>query len=213
MNIKKGVKIALRIICLGIIIWAVRYGGLSFQDEGVIKYEGDKYVPVEFGQDIYMYYCNEEEPSEEGAIQKVSGGDYDMILCEGDIYCMKKEAEQASGYYADDANYDWFAVIDAEDDTIEYPISVTADEMAYLNSIESQPRETAIFFDEIETFATLNKTSKDGIISGVTELAYYEGNWYWRSEIIDESREKDGTWPEYVYALPKSLSDKITAVI
>lgn len=213
MNIKKVLRLVLRIICFGIIIWAVMYGGLSFQDEDVIKYEGDKYVPVEFGQDIFMYYCNEEEYSEEGEIQKVSGGNYNMITCEGDLYCMKKEAEDASGYYADDANYDWYAVIDEDDETIEYPISVTADEMAYLNSIEGQPREKAIFFEEIEKFATLTKTSKDGMVRGVTELAYYDGSWYWRSEIIDESREKDGTWPEYVYELPKTLSDKIEKTI
>ena len=85
--------------------------------------------------------------------------------------------------------------------------------MAFFNSVENLPKEKAIFFEEIEEFATLTKTSKDGMVSGLTELAYYEGSWYWRSEIIDESREKDGTWPEYVQELPESLSEKITNAI
>lgn len=51
------------------------------------------------------------------------------------------------------------------------------------------------------------------MVSGVTELAYYDGSWYWRSEIIDENREKDGTWPEYIHKLPDSLSNKITEAI
>lgn len=215
MNIKRGLKIALRVLCLGIVLWIVMYSDFSFQNEDIIKYEGEKYSPVEFGRDIFMYYCNEsgEEYPEEGEIYRVNGSAYDMILCEGDVYCVKDQVEEAISYYADDANYTWSVVIDSDDTTTEYPIDVTADEMAYLNSIENQPQEVAIFFEEIEKFATLTKTSKDGIISGVTELAYYDGSWYWRSEIIDESREKDGTWPEYVHKLPETLSEKITNAV
>lgn len=87
------------------------------------------------------------------------------------------------------------------------------EELICLYEIEEQDKDPAIFFEEIEDFAKLTKTSKDGIVSGVTELAYYDGSWYWRSEIIDESREKDGTWPEYVQKLPDSLSTKIEGEI
>ena len=55
----------------------------------------------------------------------------------------------------------------------------------------------------------LKKTSVDGFICGSTSLAFYEDAWYWRSEIIDENQEKDGTWPEYVYPMPESFQEKV----
>ena len=35
------------------------------------------------------------------------------------------------------------------------------------------------------------------------------GGWNGKSEIIDESRENDGTWPEYIQPLPETLDRKI----
>ena len=60
-------------------------------------------------------------------------------------------------------------------------------------------------------FGSIAKISKDSVVRGTLSIAKYDGNWYWKSEVIDESREKDGTWPEYVQPLPESLNEKIKA--
>jgi len=75
--------------------------------------------------------------------------------------------------------------------------------------VEEQERELAVFFEEFEKLGSVFKISKDGVVRGTISIGKYEGQWYWRSEVIDESREKDGTWPEYVQALPETLSSKI----
>lgn len=181
--------------------------------DDVVKYEGEVYDSMTFSRDIFYYDCNVEGNYEEDIKYPIEGAAWKMVYCNGDMFCISDELDDAETYYADDANYDWYAVIDTEDDTQTYPIVVTEEEMAYLNSIENMPEDTAIFFEEIEQMATLSKVSKDGIIKGVTELAYYEGSWYWRSEIIDESREEDGTWPEYVYKLPESMTESINDAI
>lgn len=217
MSTKKPsvLKIILRIACFGIVLWLLFYGGLSFQDDDTLKYDGDKYVPIQFSQDIFTYFYNGDEYFEEDKSYPIEGAQWEMLYNSGDLFCIKDKSESVNSYYADDANYEWFVTIsdvNMEDETT-YPITVTEDEIAYLNTVEDMPQETAIFFEQIEIMATLSKVSKDGIVKGATELAYYEGCWYWRSEIIDESREKDGTWPEYVYKLPESLTENINNAI
>ena len=69
--------------------------------------------------------------------------------------------------------------------------------------MEDAPKETSIDFDDIEIFASLVKTSNDGLITATTSLAYYKNVWYWRSEIINENIEN---WPEYVVCLPESVT-------
>ena len=66
--------------------------------------------------------------------------------------------------------------------------------------------------EEFDTFGSLIKISKDGVVRGTLSIAEFDGDWYWKSEIIDESRENDGMWPEYIQLLPESLSKKIKAV-
>ena len=104
-----------------------------------------------------------------------------------------------------------FVTISGEDveDERTYPITITEEELSYIYSMEDMEKKKSIFYDEIEIFGSLSKISKDGIIIGITETAYCDGSWYWRSEVIDESREKYGTWAEYVQKLPDSLNEKI----
>ncbi|MDO4744994.1 MAG: hypothetical protein Q4B18_00400 [Bacillota bacterium] len=176
----------------------------------IVTYNDETYDLIYYNQDIFTYYyIGDSEYGEEGEVSPVEGSKFDMVQCEGDLYCIEDESCEAEAYYKDDANYEWSLSVDGEDEVIVYPIDITSEALEYLYDIEEQDRDTAIYFDEIETFATLTKTSKDGLVEGVTELAYYEGSWYWRSEIIDESHEKDGDWPEYVYKLPDRMLEEI----
>ena len=75
--------------------------------------------------------------------------------------------------------------------------------------LEEMERTTSLFWEEFESQGSLIKISKDGIVRGTISIIKFDGCWYWKSEVIDESREKDGDWPEYVQPLPKTFNNKI----
>ena len=124
----------------------------------------------------------------------------------------RRTLAEANAFYADDENYVWYLLIDYDvEDKEGYSVDIelTADELAYVYNIEDKEKNLAVFFDELEKTASVFKISNDGVVRGTLSIGKYKGEWYWRSELIDESRESDGTWPEYIQPLPESLSDKI----
>ena len=48
------------------------------------------------------------------------------------------------------------------------------------------------------------------MVSALITLAYYKNSWYWKTEIIDVTKEND---PEYVIKLPNSLNNKISDLL
>lgn len=210
-NRKKKTAIWITMILLiGVALaWGV-YSVGSTEDtaaDDAIEYEGNMYEPVAFNADIFYYCYNGDEYFEEDIKYPITGADWKMVYDSGDLFCISDRADEANAYYTDDDNYDWFVTISEKDSEKEmtYPIEVSGEELSYIYGMEDMDREKPLFFDEIEAFATLKKVSRDGMVQGRTELAYSRGDWYWRSEIIDESKERDGTWPEYVQKLPDSL--------
>ena len=177
-----------------------------------LLYKGDVYEPLTFNQDIFYYdFCGTDTYIEEDENFPIEGGAYKLVYRDGDVYCVQNQVKDANVFYADDSNYHWQLIVWNEkiDEEKTLEVTLSQDELDYLSSIEKQDKDLALFFDEIELQGTLKKTSSDGIIIGITDLAYYEGQWYWRSEIIDENQEKDGTWPEYVYPMPESFQKKV----
>lgn len=85
-----------------------------------------------------------------------------------------------------------------------------AAELEGIYNIESRDRDLAVFFDQFEKHGSVFKISEDGVVRGSISVAKYNGIWYWKSEVIDESQECDGTWPEYIQPLPASLNEKIS---
>jgi hypothetical protein len=180
-------------------------------DGDYLEYEGKKYVPVPFSQDLFACGFGMGGEFEVDETYPVECEQFDMIQTNGDLYVVKSQADEATSYYQDDTNYDWIVSIfdeEADEDLIS-PIDITEEELTHIYQLENQEKDLAIFFDEIQQQATLIKTSKDGVARGSMELALYEGKWYWRSGIIDDSREKDDTWPEYIYPMPDSFQNKI----
>ena len=176
-----------------------------------LEYEGSLYTLVEFNQDIFSCGFGMEGEFETDVTYPVENAQFDMVHNNGDLYCNEEQVEEANRYYQDDANYDWKISLFAEDEEEDpvSPIEVTAEELDYIYQLENQEKDKTLFFDDIGQQATLIKVSKDGVAWGSMELALYEGQWYWRSAVIDESQEKDGTWPEYIYPMPESFQDKI----
>ena len=178
-------------------------------DTDTVKYEGEKYSVLGYPADIFMYDLAEGVECEEDETVPLEGSQWRMVYNNGDVYCHIDDFNEANAYYNNHENYDWYVNIEYEDSEKMYKINPSIDDFEYIYRMEDMNKETAIFFDEIETQGSLIKVSKDGFIEGRTGLAEYGGKWYWRTETIDESREHDGDWPEYVIPLPAAVSDQI----
>ena len=177
-----------------------------------ITYEGSTYVLLEYKQDIFYYDRNESTYLEEEIIHKLSHEKWDVVYYEGDLFVRDNMVEEANEYYEDDANYTWSIEVDSVDmeEVTTYPLTISAEDLAYIYNLENAEKEVTLSFDDIEIFGTLKKTSADGFIYGSISLAFYEDAWYWRSEIIDENTEG---WPEYIYKLPDTLNTQIATLM
>jgi hypothetical protein len=190
-------------------------GELSSDSAYTVRYEGKEYVALEFPANIFYYDYNgnsHDNFDEVDGRYPIDSPKWDMIWNGGDLYCIKSSVDEAEGYYADDKNYVWYVLIDSDEEDNEinsYPITVDAAELEGIYNIESRDRDLAVFFDQFEKHGSVFKISEDGVVRGSISVAKYNGIWYWKSEVIDESQECDGTWPEYIQPLPASLSEKI----
>jgi len=177
-----------------------------------LTYKGNTYELLEFNADIFYYDLNRGVDYEEDTICPLNGTDWDIVYCNGDLFVRSFEQKMASSYYANDSNYTWSVSVDEEnlDKMQTYPLNLSKEEINSVYNVGNLPQEEVLFFDDIEKFAVLTKTSKDDFISANIQLAFYKNTWYWRSEIIEEEIEG---WPEYVYKLPKTLNDKINKMV
>lgn len=179
------------------------------------NYDGQEYAALEYPVNIFYYDYNgnsHDNFAEVDGKYPIDSPLWDMIWNAGDLYCISDRAEEAKEYYANDENYVWYVLIDTDEEDNEInscPIDITAAELEQVYDIENQERDLALFFEDFEEQGSLFKISKDGVVRGTISLCKYKGAWYWKSEVIDESVERDGTWPEYVQPLPQSLSSKI----
>lgn len=158
--------------------------------------------------DIFAYHFNRSDDSVymEDTVHPVSHEKWDVVYFDGDVFVLDREVEEAKDYYADDSNYAWYFVLDKEETEQEFLISVSEEELEYLYAMDDMEKRTTLLFDDIEKMGSLKKTSRDGFISAVIGLAYYDGAWYWRTERIDETKDGD---PEYIINLPDSLNQKL----
>ena len=179
-------------------------------DNNTIEYESEKYVLLEYNTDIFYYDYNNSSYLEEDVIHPVECDQWKMVIYNGDLFVEKGKHDVAQEYYADDANYDWQVTAENEDEVETYPVTLTDDEYAYIYDMENLEKEMSVFYDEIETFGSLEKVSKDGIIKAGIDLVQVDDAWYWKTELIDENKEEDDDYPEYVQELPASLVEKIS---
>ena len=186
------------------------------QSEDTVKYGGKEYVYLELPANIFYHYYNgnsHDNFEEVDGTYPIDSPKWDMVWVGGDLYCAKDSVEEAVSYYANDDNYVWYALVDRdiEDNEINScPIDITDTELTSTYDIENKEKTLAVYFEDFEKLGSLFKISKDGVVRGTITIGKYKGDWYWRSETIDESTERDGTWAEYIQPLEKSLSDKIT---
>jgi len=205
MKNKKIILIILLVIVL-VAVLVVRQIFFSDKYDNTILYNGKKYVYLECNMDIFNYEFNSNNYYEEDMIHPVYHDKWDMIYFNGDLFVVNKQVKDDIKYYADDSNYEWSFVLDVEDSEVSFPISISKEELKYIYNMENVKRDETMLFDDIKAFASITKTSKDKTIYAIICLAYYKDSWYWRTEIIDDTKEND---PEYVIKLPKSLNEKL----
>ena len=215
MRLKSGLRKIIVGMCM-LIALLMLLAGCDKQEAGnsdTVQYEGDYYVFLEYPTNIFYYDYNgnsNENFEEVDGIYPIESPKWSMIWNGGDIYGVKDSVDEAKSYYANDDNYDWYVVIDTEEgEEILHPINITETERDSVYDLEEMERTTSVFMEEFEAHGSILKISKDGIVRGTISIAKYDGNWYWKSEIIDESREADGIWPEWVQPLPETLDSKI----
>lgn len=171
-----------------------------------IKYSGQTYVPLQLPLDPYTYFYDKEfEVYDEDTRVLLEDGNFQLLYANEDLYVLKEEAKEAKKYYSQDENYQWYLVEDTAYGEEIKPLSLTEIDLDYISDVEDHDRDMTLFFEDYEKLGSLKKISKDKAISGILSLGYYQDKWYWRSEIIDESQEEDGTWPEYVQEMPESV--------
>lgn len=208
---KKGRIFRLLVTVCGLVMMCTLLSscwGKDVTSTDALEYEGETYVLLEYPTSIVYYDYNGSVDAEEDEICLLESSQWAMVWYEGDVYCIKDKADEAKAYYANEANYDWFAGIDEEKEVL-YPLELTVEEIGDIYDMAEAEWKTSIFFEEIESFGNVTKVSKDGMIKGIIGTAKYDGQWYWRTETIDENREKDGTWAEYICPLPEPVNDKI----
>lgn len=204
---KSSLALVLTAIILLIMVLMMRS---SFADPDTVKYEGEKYSILGYPADIFMYdLAQGADNYEEDETVPLDGSQWRMVYNNCDVYCHTDDFDDANSYYNKHENYVWYVTIEDGDKEFTYPLEISMEDFEYIYRMEDMDRETSIFFDEIETQGSIIKISKDGFIEGRTGLAEYQGQWYWRTETIDENRERDGEWPEYMIPLPETVSDQI----
>lgn len=204
-------------------------------------YGGEKYVEFVPQEDIFYYDANEEiieslrkeneaafntyrsgiwniifNDEERSVMYRLDSGTGETLYYDGWLYCREDAKEDLQKYYADDANYEWYLVTwDEEDDYSEqlYPLEITGDELTYLYNMEYMEKDVSVFIDdEAIEHADLMKISKDKVICAWTAIIKYEDVWYWNTEMVDESNERDDWWATYVQKLPDSLQEKMSEI-
>lgn len=205
---KKLVPLIIPIIAAAIIILcivAVTKDSCDFRD--TVTYNGNTYVLLEYNADVFAYSFNSNDYMETDEIHPVLNEKWDAVYLNGDIFIAEAQVEDATEYYADDDNYNWFVTVEKDEDEITKPVSFSGKELEFLYDMENEKRHKTIVFDDIKHFASIVKKSKDGFIFALTTVAHCDNSWYWKTEVMTEDDR------EYVIPLPETICKKLFDVM
>ena len=205
-------KILAAIAILSMLCFLTGCNNNQYTGSNKVTFEGTDYIYLEYPTDVFYYDYHGTLPSdmeEVDAICPIQSPQWNCIWNGGDLYVAEEDFDDAQQYVLSEDNYDWFVLLDSENQQDLRSIELTDDEREAVYAVDSQPRETAVYFDDFQALGSMYKISKDGMVRGTLSLAKYNGMWHWKSEIIDDSQTKDDTWPEYIQPLPESLNEKL----
>ena len=207
---KKDLFVNIGVVAVIFVVFCIIAGFIGkFNDDSVntIKYNGNKYVLLEYNEDIFTYNYNGTDYFDVDEIYELKHDKWNVIYQEGDLLFLDKDIKAATKYYTDDDNYDWFIVFDSGETELKKNISINEEELENLYNLDKVKFEKTIAFEDIELFADVLKISKDEFVQGITTLALVDGNWYYKTEVMaDDTRE-------YVIPISESLNKKINDLL
>lgn len=188
-----------------IVIGGILLVGKKNQDlKDTVTYDGEKYVLLEYKQDVFTYnFISNEEFYDEDDISPMKHDKWDVVYFGGDLFVLDTHVEDATTYYQDDNNYEWFVVYEDEETKKSESLAITKDEIDFLYGLDDAKKDTKVSFDDIEMFVDVVKISKDGFLEGTINLVRYKNSWYYKTEVMSEDDK------EYVIELPSSLNSKL----
>ena len=123
----------------------------NMENCNVVNFEGKEYESLEYpaNEFYYAYNGNSHDNFEEvDGRYPIDSPQWDMIWNAGDLYCAADRVAEAENYYSNDDNYDWYVIIDTEDDELSYPIDVNDAELENIYKLEEMERKTSLFWEE-----------------------------------------------------------------
>ncbi len=198
----KKIIIPIIITILTLISITIAYNYKKFGNNEIF-YKLNKYVCLDFKEDIFYYYYNNTEYLEEDYILEIEDNNWKYIYHNEDLYIRKKDYKDAKKYYDNDKNYSYYLNIEEEYTSTTYPIDIYNDEIQKIYNMNNIINKDKLKFEDIEKHGSLTKKSKDGKITGIISLAYVKNNWYYRTEIMNDNDE------EYVVKLPDTLIKRL----
>jgi hypothetical protein len=202
------------------------------------EYEGKQYVVVPLGEDMFCDSASDNiqgEPvfniikypsdiwekifvgKEKTVIYQVENGAGVTTYYDGySLYCSEENVEALESYYHNLDNYNWYLEIYPEDYDEEkvkmIPLALSEKEAAAIQKMQILDMDQSVKWQEEEKFEFLTKISKDDIVEGSIFLTKDGENWYWNTELRDDSKSTDDVWYHYVIELPETVSEKINEV-
>ena len=197
---------AIVVFILGMLVFLVVEMNKSVDD---IKYNGKKYILLEYNMDIFTYNHNNSDNMyyEEDVIHPISHEKWNVVYFNGDLFVIDNQVKKATKYYNNDQNYNWYIIFEDNEEELKKTLSVSEEELVYLYNIENNKDKITITFNDIDMFVDILKISKDGLIQGIVNLVQVDGNWYYKTEIMTDDDK------EYVIKIQDSLNEKINNLV
>lgn len=174
-----------------------------------IKYDNKTYILLEYNMDVFTYLFDNpnHESFEVESIKPIMHPKWDLIYNCEDIYVVKHQSRKAISYYGNDENYEWYFTYEMNDELYQNELDLTKEELDYLYKIEDVEEYHLITFEEIDVFGDVEKVSQDRFVRGVLNLVLHEGDWYYKTEIMNDDNQ------EYIIPLLPSLNKKINSIV
>ena len=115
---KKKTKINKNILIILILTIFISVVLTIFKDKeelDTITYKKNTYVLLEYNMDIFNYDLNQNNYYEEDVIHPVSNKKWNIVYFNGDLFILDKQVKEATKYYQDDNNYEWYFIVDEEE--------------------------------------------------------------------------------------------------
>ena len=115
---KKKTKINKNILIILILTIFISVVLTIFKDKeelDTITYKNNTYVLLEYNMDIFNYDLNKNNYYEEDIIHPIPNKKWNVVYFDGDLFILDKQVKEATKYYQDDNNYEWYFIVDEEE--------------------------------------------------------------------------------------------------